>query len=362
MKILDRYLLRAFAGAFLGSLISVAFLFTVLSVLDSITYLMNVKGATLGAILHYYLLQLPQTVYMSAPVAVLLSAMITLGSLNQRHELTAMRAAGLSLVRAARPLLAAAVVISVLLFVLGNTLVPFGNRRFLSAKEDMNKDQVPANERIWYVSETRGKPPAVLRIEGLDRGRGKIQGITVLRTGPGFALVQEIAAESAVPEAGGGWRLFGVKVREFSGFAPPRLRRLDQMFLELPDRPQDLLLIQRAPEEMTLAELNRHLESARHFGRPRAALLVERQSRFAIPLAALILTLVGAPLAVRPVRSGGLAFGIVAAIIVGFIYFVIIAEFLSLAKAGLVSPLAGAWSANLIFGIIGGVMFSRLRR
>lgn len=362
MKTLDRYLLRAFLGAFAGSLVSVAFLFTVLSVLDSITYLMGVKGASFAAIVHYYSLQLPQTIYMTAPVAALLSAMITLGALNERHELMAMRASGISMARTAAPILGAAFGISLALFALGNTLVPLGNRAFFSAKQDLNRNEEDPGRRIWYLSEARDRPPAILRIESLDRKTGRLNGLTVLETGPGFALAREIVADRADYRPGQGWELTGVKVRDFAGFAEPALSTAKTMKLEIEEKPADLLKTQRAPEEMTLPELIAQIQMVRRFGLPEAAWVVELQSRFAIPLSALILVLVGAPLAIRPVRSSGLAVGILGAIIVGFAYFVIIAEFISLGKGGQVGPATAAWSANIIFGLFGGALFSRLRK
>ena len=362
MKIIDRYILRLFLGIFFGSLLAIAFLFTVLSVLDSITFLMSEEGATVIGIVRFYLLQLPQTIYMSSPVAALLSAMITLGSLNQYHELTALRAAGVSLFRAALPIILAAAGISLAVFVLGNTLVPIGNRYFLSEKQALRGDKDNEDERVWYVSESADREPMILRVERVDRKTGDLSGVTIFRTGPGLSLDQEIMAESATYVEDSGWRLTRAVSRVFREQDPPVLSSAGQMMIALPDTPEDLLRVQRAPEEMKLSELSDQIRRVHRYGLPETAFRVERHARFAIPLAAVILALTGAPLAIRPVRSSGLAWGILGAIIIGFIYFVVIAEFISLGKGGMVTPWAAAWTANIIFGIIGALQFSKLRR
>ena len=362
MRVLDRYVLKSFVGMFAGSLVTISFLFTVFSVLDSLTYLMGMEGASFFGIVRYYLLQLPQTIFMTAPVAALLSAMITLGLMNQRHELTALRAAGISLLRVAMPMVAAAAVISVLLFELGNTLVPVGNRYFLSAKQTIKGDTPDPGARIWYVSEGKGRPPVILRLEKIERETGRVRGLTAFRTTPDFQLAEELVAAEAEYVKGKGWRLRKVAMRTMRGMEPPLLRHEPEMMLAIKDKPEDLLRAQRAPEEMDLSELNDQIRRIRRYGLSETAYRVERQARFAIPLAALILVLVGAPLSIRPTRSSGMAVGILGAIVVGFVYFIIIAEFISLGKGGLMPAWAAAWSANAVFGAIGSGMFLTLRR
>jgi len=362
MKILDRYILLSFLAVFVGSLLAISFLFTVLSVLDSISYLMGREGATFGAIIHYYLLQLPQTIYMSSPVACLLSSMISLGNMNQHNELLALRAAGVSIMRTALPMAAASLVIAAGLFALGNSLVPVGNRYLLSQKQNLQANTLGPGEKVWYVSESKGRLPVILRIGKVDRETGDLTDLTVFRTGENFSLEEQIVAGSATYDPARGWLLKNAVIRKFRGTDPMEIANVNQTVLDLPDTPDDLLRAQRAPEEMTLAQLNDHIQRVTKHGMSDTAFRVERHTRFAIPLAAVILVLTGTPLAIRPVRSSGLAWGILGAIVIGFGYYVIIAEFIALGKAELMKPWVSAWAANAIFGIIGAISFSRMRR
>lgn len=362
MRTADRYVLRSFLAVFLGSLFSVCFLFTVISILDSLNYLMGKEGASLAAIVRYYLLQLPQTVYMGAPVAALLSIMITLGQMNQNNELLALRAAGLSLARISAPILAAGVAIGLGAFAIGDTLVPAGNSMFLSARQDLKGEKPDPTSRIWYVSESDSDTPAILRIEEVERKTGKLEGLTVFFTGRKLELKEQIVAESASFEAGRGWIATDVRERDFDAQGIPRERTHEQLALGLPDTADELLRVQRAPEEMRLSQLNDQIKRVRRYGLPDMSYRVERQTRFSIPMAVLILMLVGAPLSIRPVRSGGLALSILGAVIVGFAYFVVIALLVSLGKGGMIEPWAAAWSANIIFGMVGSVLFMKLWR
>ncbi len=365
MKILDRYILVNFMAVFIGSLVSVSFLFEVISILDSLERLMAKQGASLAAIVKYYSYQLPQTIYMGAPIAALLSSMIVLGAMSQSNELTAIRASGISLARTAMPILAASVLIGTALFWLGNSLVPVGNRFFLSAKQEIKGEADEEEEegnRVWYVSEEKGKPPVILRIEDVDRETGKLKGVTVFKTGPEFALETQTVALFGSPLPEGGWALEKARIRDFSGNGPPAIKTMERTTLNIPDGTEEFLRVQRAPEEMTLPELSRQMDRIKKHGLPDAAYRVEWHTRFAIPMATLILVMVGAPLAVRPVRTSGTALSILGAVLVGFSYYVIIAEFISLGKGSIVKPAPAAWSANAIYAVIGLGLYSRLRK
>ncbi len=362
MKILDRYILKSFWGMFLGSLVTVSFLFTVISILDSLNYLMGREGADFYSLLRYYALQLPQTVYMGAPVAALLSTMIVLGAMNQNNELMAFRAGGVSLSRITVPILASTLVIGALLFVLGNTLVPVGNRLFLSAKQDIKGEEPDPARRIWYVSEGEDKRPRILRIERVDRHSGDLSGVTVYYAGRKLGLKEQVAAARADFDPESGWTAIDAVRRTFPRKGFPKMKKVDKTPLELPDTAADLLRIQRAPEEMTLFSLIDQIDRVQRHGLPKTVYRVELQTRFSIPLAALLLVLVGAPFAIRPVRTSGIAISILGAIIIGFAYFVIVALFISLGKGGMVPAWAAAWSANMIFGVVGALLYSGIRK
>src|SRR5262249_18395023 len=79
-------------------------------------------------IARYLLLQAPQTIVQILPIAMLLATFLALGQLNKFGELSAMRAAGLSLLRILRPIFLLAGLVTVGAFVLNELVVPSANR------------------------------------------------------------------------------------------------------------------------------------------------------------------------------------------------------------------------------------------
>ena len=76
--------------------------------------------------------------------------------------------------------------------------------------------------------------------------------------------------------------------------------------------------------------------------------MIEFHNRFALPTACLVLAMVGIPLGLSSKKSGKSG-GFVLTIVLVFVYYFISLIGVSLAKQGSVSPMFGAWLANLAF-------------
>ena len=86
---------------------------------------------------------------------------------------------------------------------------------------------------------------------------------------------------------------------------------------------------------------------------------MELHYRFALPVAAIVLALVGIPLGIST-RKGGKSVGLMLSILLVFVYYILMAFGLSFAKQGRVSPFIGLWLANVLFALAGIIMLSNL--
>lgn len=89
---------------------------------------------------------------MSLPLAILLSSIMTMGSMAEHYELVAMKASGLSLWRIMLPLILFIVVISAGAFYFNNTISPFANLKFKSLLWDVThkKPTLEVKEGVFY--------------------------------------------------------------------------------------------------------------------------------------------------------------------------------------------------------------------
>ena len=123
-----------------------------------------------------------------------------------------------------------------------------------------------------------------------------------------------------------------------------------------------LKVIGKDAEAMTAAELLDNIARLREAGEPTAELEVDFHEKLAVSFAPIITVLLGVPFGLKGSRSGGLALGILYAVILLFGYYVVLAWGIALGHAGTLSPPVAGWAATMFFGLMGAYLFARVER
>jgi lipopolysaccharide export LptBFGC system permease protein LptF len=79
---------------------------------------------------------------------------------------------------------------------------------------------------------------------------------------------------------------------------------------------------------------------------------VDYHLKFSIAFAASILSVLGAPISILPVR-GGKYYGLTTSLVIVFIYYIFLALGRALSRNGIFSPAFGVWLPNVIGFVIG---------
>ena len=131
--------------------------------------------------------------------------------------------------------------------------------------------------------------------------------------------------------------------------------------IELNQNPRDIALHQRKPEDMTYRELRSQVKALSEGGvRPEELreLDVEMYNKLAIPLAALVFALIGAPLAIKPARAGT-SVGIGLSILIIFGYWLTWHLTSAFAIQGGIPPIVGAFVADVMGLMLGVILLLR---
>ena len=151
MKKIDRLLIGSFVGPFLLTFIVVVFILLTQYMLK---YFDDFVGKGLGfnvfaELIGYFSINMTPV---ALPLAVLLSALMTFGNLGEHSELTAIKASGISLVRALQPLFLFTLFISFLAFLSNNFVVPRANLKAYSLLYDIKqkKPSLDIQEGVFY--------------------------------------------------------------------------------------------------------------------------------------------------------------------------------------------------------------------
>jgi len=315
--------------------------------------------APIATVARFYLNLTPQVIVQVLPVALLLATFLALGQLNKFGELTAMRAAGVSLLRILRPVFWVAAGATVVSLVLGEYVVPGANReRDAIYNEQIQKVQRhTVNERADFTYLGEGGRIFYIRLYLVNEQRMHEVSMQEFKGGE---LVRRVDAAEASWD-GRQWvftsgfeRTFqdGREVaRAFGSLAVP----------EIPERPADFSKDVRKPDEMNFLELRAYVEKLRASGARVANYLVDLHVKLSFPLINLIVVLIGASLATRlRMQSAALGFGLSVAI--SFIYYAFLRAGQALGHNGALPPYLAAWLGDLVFGTVGIAMMVQAQR
>ena len=143
MKIVDRYLLRQFLKTFLICFLSLTGLFIIFDAFTNLEYFLRAAEKTggLGALMgRYYAFRSVMFFDRTSNLLTLVAAMFTITWIQRHNELTALMAAGVSRARVVKPIIVAAVVLSLLSTVVREVAIPQMGRELSRSPQDLLGD------------------------------------------------------------------------------------------------------------------------------------------------------------------------------------------------------------------------------
>jgi lipopolysaccharide export system permease protein len=357
MKILDRYLIKEFLKPFICCLLIFTALIFIAQLFEELDHIQELGW---GTMIYYFLYRIPFFLAQFAPVAVLLAGLWSLGNLSKNQEITAMKAGGISFRRILVPMLSLALIISLAVLILNESLIPPLNMK-VKRFEEQKMGERPEYERRENVAFYSPDHRYLIYMKSFDGKKSQMLHIQIVTRRPDGTLAKRIDAQKGL-YSNGGWNFTEGIEREFDPRGENILQEegFEERYLPLAVKPSDFSREVQKPEELNLFQLTRYIAQSRREGYDIRKYLVDLHLKIASPFACLIILLVGAPLSTLSPRSGRLlSFGI--AIFIGFFYWGGISVGRSLGRVGILSPLLAAWVANLLFIGLGLYLLRRAR-
>ena len=154
-KKIDFYLLRNFLGLFFATFFIAIFILLMQFVWMHVNDLVG-KGVGIDVLAEFFIYAAASVVPLALPLAILLSSLISFGNLAEKFELTAMKAAGISLFRIMRPLTIAIALLSVGAFFFSNNVLPKSQVKLwaliFSLRQKSPELQIPVGEFYDEIS------------------------------------------------------------------------------------------------------------------------------------------------------------------------------------------------------------------
>jgi lipopolysaccharide export system permease protein len=347
MKVVDRYLINEYLGNLLFITLSLISLFLIIDFFEKFRMFLS-NHATFGQMGSYFFFRLPMIISQMLPAAILLASLVTCGYLSRHNEITAMKANGISLYRIAIPILTIAALTSLLIFFLSEWVTPHTNDRAENIRlVEVQKQPSMGSfkqDQIWY----RGQK-GIYNFRWFDAQTSTLHGITVHYLDREMKLLMRLDAESG-EWMKGRWLFHNILITRFDGGEFPVLSRMKQQVVDLPETPADFQVVQKDVELMGYSELKRYIRKLQSEGYDATRYVVDLHGKIAFSLVSIILAVIGFSFSLRSERSGGIAQGIGAGLVIGFSYWLVYAFGMSLGRSGTLPPFIAAWFANILFG------------
>jgi LPS export ABC transporter permease LptG/LPS export ABC transporter permease LptF len=310
----------------------------------------------------------PPVLTLTVPVGVLVGVLIALGRMSTDGEIIAMRAAGVPSRRVLFPVMTFAVLGTAVAGACSLWLTPLATRETYHILNDLIASQLTAEiqprvfseqfpNTILYISDVVPTDPVKWRrifiadITPPDKRQG---GTNPHEAGEGPRIT--VADEAlALPDIRhNNIQLSMSRVRTHEAAADPQ-RYYNTAF---PKGDQVLEAMQRdelTPKGFTAMSTRLLLKNPRET----VDAQIELHRRFALPLACLLMALVGIPLGVSS-RKGGKSLAFVLTVLLAFAYYMGLISMIGLAQRGTMKAWIAVWTPNTVLFLIGLVLFARL--
>lgn len=357
-RILDRYIGAEFVRMWFAALSAFIVIFLVVNLFEKISKFLE-YDVPFDVIGKYYLFMLPYIVKWMNPIAVLLGVLFALGGLSRNSEITAMTAAGLSLRRIIAPLAFIAVFISTGVFIFGETVVPYANKR-MEEIDTVYIKRLPTLKTVRRINLAyRGREGRFYYIRVFDGIRNQMRDVRIMEKDEKGEIKQLIVATSAVWR-NGRWQFRDGSVRTFKKNGDIAVSYFEKKYIDIPERPEDFMREEKTAEAMKFGELASNIGTLESSGVDATAERVELYLKISVPLANLVVIFLGAPLALQSHRSG-IAYGFGLAILLGFLLWGALAVGRAYGQNGALPPIVAAFLPDTLFLLLGLGMLYRAR-
>lgn len=343
--LLDRYLTRRLLPPLLLVLCSTALLYVVVDLSDAIED-MTKNDISASVILTYYANRIPQVFLDVTPMALMISVLVLLTVMEQQRELTALKAAGISLYRLTVPVLLVAAVGAGSLWMLGEFIVPNSNREAQRLRDVINGTNTArsyrANDRQWLLSRNDESLYNFLRYDGETK---TLIRFTMFQIDDDMNLKFHLFTRRA-RFLDGKWIADSGWFRQFYPDGTDVFRRIAApLELKIEEEPTYFGHEYRRPSEMSVGELRNYISELVDSGYRPANLIVRWHQKFTYPLSAFVMVLLSLPFALsRGGRRVSTMQGVAVALTLGIAYFMLVALFGKLGEVEILPPVAGAWA------------------
>jgi lipopolysaccharide export system permease protein len=348
LSIIHKYIFKDLVQNFIYCTLTFVFLFLIFDFFDRIDNIVAEKPSFF-LIVQYFLLKIPMTISLTSPISLLVSTLLTIGLLSKNSEITALRASGFQIISLSVPVFILGIIVTASVFILNEFLTPYSNRRVreiynIDIKQKDKTGGYSQNNIFWKDKES------FYFADIFDSRTDTLLGFSTFQ----ISTEQKVTLRTDAQKVNFvdpllGWTMHQLSIyKDFSSLTMQAVE-FDTMPIPITKSPEEFYNLETDPFSMNFSELRHFIETQARNGLSTVSYYADLYDKLSFPFVNAIIGLSVIPFALLSARSGSMALSTLAALTLGFSYFVIHSISLSLGRAEMLSPFFAAWFANIIF-------------
>lgn len=358
MKILDRYILVKFLITYLFVALVIVLIICVVDFTEKIDNFRRTNPPTYEILVDYYLNLIPYWATLISPLMVFIATVFFTSRMAARTEIIAILSSGVSFLRMLFPYFLGSVFLAIVTFYLVGWVIPKANKVRLGFENKYIEDRYYFNKRNFHIK-VAPKMYAYLESYNVETKSGSK--FTLERVEGNELKEKLVSNEIAWDSTKSKWTIKNYRVRKIEG-EKETIVTGTKIDTTLNLSPKDFENDKNQFEALTITQLNEYIDLLRLRGSDGVeSYLLEKYTRFTQPFAMIILTAIGVIVSARKNRRGtGLQ--IAMGFVLAFVYLLFFMLSRGIGESGKINMILAVWLPNIVFSIVGVILYKTLPR
>lgn len=355
------YLSSQFLKSILGALVFALILYFVLTYMEESQYYFDTRKVSSRTLFLYYFWQIPTIFVTLLPFAVLLGGIICNWILARHGEISALRAAGLSMLRISIPFLSIGFGFSTLQFIVDEMVIPYSFNQFQYIKTV--KVEKGKNDNLFTTSPWLKTDNSILHFDRYQEESQTLENPELFTFQQDKTTISQIIhAKSAYFDSSAKrWILKSAVSNHFDGIEKEiSIKETPLYITDIAFAPPQVLKQKSDSSQLSYWRLKQLIRQAQNAGTNVSDRLVDLQFKLSLPFANFLFVFLTLPFALRKERQEENYIGIVVCLIAALVYWFGNLSLRNLATAGVINPFLAAWLMNALVIFISSLFVLKL--
>ena len=351
---IDVYIVSKFITTFFVALLLIIGIVIIFDISEKIDNFVAKEAPLHAIVFDYYLNFIPYFMNMFSPLFVFITVIFFTSKMAADSEIIAILSCGISFHRMMVPYIFSATLIALFSLCLNLFIIPDANKTRLEFENQYVKTRFKSVGRNVHYQISPGE---FVFAESFSSWNNTAYRFTLEKIEDN-KIVSKISAESAVyNEEKDIWTLKKYFIRDYNDDLTDRIRSGRQIDTTLALSSKDFYLTEKTVETLNYHELNQLIDTQRMRGDANVKFaLIEKNTRFALPFSAFILTIMGVALSSKK-RRGGIGWNIGIGIALAFTYILFLRFSQMFVHTDTLPPAIALWLPNVVFAVIAGFLY-----